>query len=697
MREPATVRPEFPEGKVVRRVSGSADALKTLLLDLKKYSFSGYVRTIRVSEGQPSEGFVLLTLGYTVACFHFREEKSEGGRAALKQVWQDSYDKACSIELHARVELEAVFAAHPEGVLDRAKRAVRRVKVEEPPSTDALQARLKTWKEQGMEVHDLERALGGDLATARVAFAAYEDDVRKVDLLRQILKGLDARGFEARVSAIETKLRDPRKHAAAEADVEELRKLIQSAQRIDEAKALETAQDKEVQGRARQVFEMVVKHRQDSGKPTTGLTEAAVARAMGERPTARDERTNLIRQFNFDAFVVGPSNRFAHAASLAVSKTPHTAYNPLLVTSGPGLGKTHLLNAIGNYIVQNNGGAKVLYLSVEAFTNEMRESQASGKMREFRDKYRSLDVLLLDDVHFLSGRGDVQEELFHTFNELVNRGKQIALTSDRPPKAIPDLEDRLVSRFESGLIADIQPPEYETRLEILRRRTRDAGVEVDEQVLSTIGNLVSNNIRELAGALNRVLAFSSLMGEPVTPSVAKDVLRDLIGTGEPKRGKAKPEELERELRAGAAYLMKEERPTGALRLFAKAAASGDGGLLITRSNPRRVREKFELGAARILWLTDRDSSAEDTLPPALERIIHEIEEFIRKGARGVILIDGLEYLVSSNSFDAVLKFLRRLIDHVSESHFTLLLSVSPPTLKEQELKILEREMEVLSL
>jgi len=318
-------------------------------------------------------------------------------------------------------------------------------------------------------------------------------------------------------------------------------------------------------------------------------------------------------------------------------------------------------------------------------------------MREFRDKYRSLDVLLLDDVHFLSGRGDVQEELFHTFNELVNRGKQIALTSDRPPKAIPDLEDRLVSRFESGLIADIQPPEYETRLEILRRRTRDAGVEVDEQVLSTIGNLVSNNIRELAGALNRVLAFSSLMGEPVTPSVAKDVLRDLIGTGEPKRGKAKPEELERELRAGAAYLMKEERPTGALRLFAKAAASGDGGLLITRSNPRRVREKFELGAARILWLTDRDSSAEDTLPPALERIIHEIEEFIRKGARGVILIDGLEYLVSSNSFDAVLKFLRRLIDHVSESHFTLLLSVSPPTLKEQELKILEREMEVLSL
>src|SRR3972149_3420295 len=166
-------------------------------------------------------------------------------------------------------------------------------------------------------------------------------------------------------------------------------------------------------------------------------------RAMEEKPTARDERTNLIRQFNFETFVVGPSNRFAHAASLAVSKSPHSAYNPLLITSGPGLGKTHLLNAIGNYIAGADGSSsRVLYLSVEAFTNEMREAQASGKMAEFREKYRGLDVFLLDDVHFLSGRGDVQEELFHTFNELYNAGKQIALTSDRPPKEIPDLEDR---------------------------------------------------------------------------------------------------------------------------------------------------------------------------------------------------------------------------------------------------------------
>jgi len=514
-------------------------------------------------------------------------------------------------------------------------------------------------------------------------------------MLREILKGLDTKGFEARVTTIEEKLRDPRKHLAAEADVEELREAVDKRKRDAETRAAETAREREIQDRARHVFEMVLKHRQESGKGTAGLTQSAVIQAMEEKPTARDEKTNLIRQFNFDTFVVGPSNRFAHAASLAVSKAPHSAYNPLLITSGPGLGKTHLLNGIGNYIAQNTSNARVLYLSVEAFTNEMREAQASGKMAEFREKYRNLDVFLLDDVHFLSGRGDVQEELFHTFNELYNKGKQIALTSDRPPKEVPDLEDRLVSRFESGLIADIQPPEYETRIAILRRRAKDAGVEVEEEVLATIATLVSDNVRELGGALNRVLAFSALMGEPVTLEMTKEVLRDLTAH-EPKRGKAKIEDAERDLKPGGAYLVKEERPTDCFRLFSRAAAGGDGGVLITRSNPKRVREKFDLGSARILWLTDRDSSSEDTIPPVLERIIYEIEEFMKKGTRGAILIDGIEYLVSNNSFDAVLKFLRRLIDHVSETRYTFLLSLSPATLKEQEVKILEREMETLT-
>ena len=690
-----TARPVFPEGKVVRRVTGSADALKALLLDLKKYTFTGYVRTIRVADGQPSEGIVFIQAGNPIASFHFRGERAEFGRAALKQVWQDSYDPTCSLELHARVEVDSLVRDHPQGALDRAKRLVRKAKVAEAPTKEALEERLKGWKAEGFEVRDLEAALGGDLDTGRAAFAAFEENVKKVEMLREILRGLDAKGFEARVTTIEERLKDPRRHLAAEADVEELREAIEKTKRDAETKAADTAREREIQDRARQVFEMVLKHRQDSGKGIAGLTESAVIRAMEEKPTARDEKTNLIRQFNFDTFVVGPSNRFAHAASLAVSKAPHSAYNPLLITSGPGLGKTHLLNGIGTYIAQNHGAARVLYLSVEAFTNEMREAQASGKMADFREKYRNLDVFLLDDVHFLSGRGDVQEELFHTFNELYNKGKQIALTSDRPPKEVPELEDRLVSRFESGLIADIQPPEYETRIAILRRRAKDGGADVEEEILATIATLVSDNIRELGGALNRVLAFSALMGEPVTLEMTKEVLRDLTAT-EPKRGRAKVEDAERDLKPGGAYLVKEERPTDCFRLFSRAAAGGGGGVLITRTNPKRVREKFDLGSAQILWLTDRESTSEDTIPPVLERIIYEIEEFMKKGTRGAILIDGIEYLVSNNSFDAVLKFLRRLIDHVSETRYTFLLSLSPATLKEQEVKILEREMETLT-
>ncbi len=654
------------------------------------------MRTIRVTEGKPSEGIVLVRAGNPVGSFHVQGDREEAGRGSLKAVWQDSYDPTCSIELHARADVDAILREHPDGALDRAKRLVRRERAAEPAvSKEDLESRLAVWKGAGLEVRDLEAALAGDTNTARAAFAAYEENVKKIGVLREILKGLETAGFEDKVASIEEKLKDPRKHLAAEADVEDLREAIEKRKREAEARVAETVKEREVQERARQVFEMILKHRQQEGKAVGGLTETAVIRAMEEKPTARDERTNLIRQFNFETFVVGPSNRFAHAASLAVSKTPHSAYNPLLITSGPGLGKTHLLNAIGNYITNANPDARVLYLSVEAFTNEMREAQTAGKMPEFREKYRTLDVFLMDDVHFLSGRGDVQEELFHTFNELYNAGKQIALTSDRPPKEIPDLEDRLVSRFESGLIADIQAPEYETRIAILRRRAKDAGVEVDEEILATIAQLVPDNVRELGGALNRVLAFSSLMGEPVTLEMAKEVLRDLT-TAEPRRGKAKVEVAERDLRAGAAYLVKEERPSSCFRLFTKAAGSGDGGLLISRSNPKRVREKFDLGPATILWLTDRESPTEETIPPVLERIIYEIEEFMKKGARGAVLIDGIEYLVSNNSFDAVLKFLRRLVDHVSETKYTLLLSLSPATLKEQEVKILEREMEVLA-
>jgi hypothetical protein len=333
-----------------------------------------------------------------------------------------------------------------------------------------------------------------------------------------------------------------------------------------------------------------------------------------------------------------------------------------------------------------------VYVTAEGFSNEFHEamSMSMSRLNEFRAKYRGADVALVDDAHFLSGKGDVQEELFHTFNDLYNANKQIVLTSDRPPKEIPDLEDRLVSRFESGLIADIQTPEYETRLAILKRKVRDAGGQVDEEVLTYLARRVESNIRELGGALNRVIAFSSLMDQPVSLDLAKEVLKDLA---EPPGAGARA--AEQAISGGHSYLIEEDRPEQAFRLLGVSAREGRS-LLITRSNPRRVQEKHDIRADRILWLTERETGAVETIPPSLERIVYVIEEFMREAGRGAVMLDGIEYLVSSNSFDSVLKFLRRLVDHTSESQVTLLVSVSTKTMKEQEIKNLEREMEVIS-
>ena len=239
-------------------------------------------------------------------------------------------------------------------------------------------------------------------------------------------------------------------------------------------------------------------------------------------------------RFTFDAFVIGPSNRFAHAAALAVAETPAHAYNPLFIYGDSGLGKTHLLHAIGHYTGENHPGLSVRYVSVETFTNEFINALRDGGIRSFKDRYRSTDILLIDDVQMLEGREQTQEEFFHTFNALHEHGKQIVISSDRPPSAIKTLEDRLRSRFEMGLITDVQPPALELRIAILRKRVMTDGYQIrDPEVLSFIAARVSTNVRQLEGALIRVVAHSSISGRPVTVDLAQEVLTDLFpGAGE---------------------------------------------------------------------------------------------------------------------------------------------------------------------
>ncbi len=240
------------------------------------------------------------------------------------------------------------------------------------------------------------------------------------------------------------------------------------------------------------------------------------------------QTANLNPTYTFDNFVVGSCNQFAHAAALAVAKNPAKSYNPLYIYGGAGLGKTHLMNAIGHFIMANNSRLKVMYVTTERFMNDLINHLQYGKIIEFRQKYRAVDVLLMDDIHYIAGRERTKEEFFHTFNHLYDSQKQIVISSDCPPKDIPHLEDRFRSRFEWGLIADLKPPDIETRIAILKKKAELEDVNLPEPVALYIADKVHSNIRELEGYLRRVIAYASLKGSKIDLELAKEALKGLL-------------------------------------------------------------------------------------------------------------------------------------------------------------------------
>lgn len=259
--------------------------------------------------------------------------------------------------------------------------------------------------------------------------------------------------------------------------------------------------------------------------------------AQAKKPATIPERSNLNPSYTFDTFVVGNNNRFAQSASLAVAESPGESYNPLYIYGGPGLGKTHLMHSIGNFILDQNPEMRVLYVTSEEFTNEVIESIRTGNataMTKLREKYRTVDVLMIDDIQFIIGKESTQEEFFHTFNVLHASGKQIILTSDKPPKEMETLEERIQSRFEWGLMADIGLPDYETRMAILRRKVGTDELDLSDEILNYIANNIKSNIRELEGALNKLLAYGNLVKTEITMEIAIKELQNIITPDKPK-------------------------------------------------------------------------------------------------------------------------------------------------------------------
>lgn len=719
----------IPEGIVVKTARGGVEVLKNILNDIKQYSFNGYIKVILKKNTMNSTGYLVIDQGVPAMSI-YQFEKAEprrirriyAGEKSLRFIWEDSQDKLSLIELHSRVPKEEFDRRFPDAKLVGAaefeaqisKPAEKKAKPKkgfakkvEPDLREATLTEDPIWEEiqkirhQGYSVDELEKIFRTNRVVAKKELAKYQEKIDELKKLENLLDNLPRVGLDDEITRLKSKLNDPEQLVEIKEEIEVLKENIKS--RIQKTKKAERKIEEDIKKKKREekvadLYELILQYQ--SGKVPAKETLicdkcGGILDGKGVCPKCQESEQEAIElripeDMIFDNFVVGTNSKFAYAAALAVARAPDKAYNPLYIYGKSGMGKTHLISSIAKFIIDTSSDREVVYISSEKFAEDLEHALNSNTVSEFRDRFRKRKALLIDDFQFVAGKEMTQEELLYLLEETMRNGGQVVVASDRLPREIPRLNERLTVKVQGGLIADIQPPDKQTRIAILKKKMESRAEKMPDSVLEYIAEKVQTNVRELEAALNRLIAFSTVMKLDIDLQLTKEVLLPTIASQEDKEGLP----FEVEIKPGHSYLIEEDRPIQSNRLLLKKIEEGYKGLEITRMNPGQVREKFGT-AAEILWLTDKESKIEKTIPPSLEMIMHVTEEFRARHENGILLIDGLQYLISNTSFEGVLRFIRRLIDEFSESNSILMISASPGTLRPQDLSILERELETI--
>ncbi|MCJ2530988.1 MAG: DUF835 domain-containing protein [Candidatus Thermoplasmatota archaeon] len=675
---------------------GRPDALRRMVPILEKKGFTGYLKVVRSDE--PGEGYLIMKDGKEVLSLYAAPDGLFRGKDAQPRIRGVAKDPGSLIEVHADLDMNALLDSFrtKSGRISRGFGSLKkkldqlRIVSEAPASAQAPPARET--------IRDLADYLQGDEEEPRGKAKARKPRVKGKPKTPQGKKGKkDGKKVPPPPPPETTTGPDAR---AIERPVpptpEEVEPQLAEEPGTEEAPPGEVGPEPLMEPRPDPTED------KEDGVPERSLKTRAAKRPKKTRRTGRKgweesvPDSGILRRFTFDNFIVGDSNRFAHAACKAIAEGAVDPYNPLFLVGTPGLGKTHLLHATGNEFLERDSEAKVRYMTATRFWSEIQSADRDETIAEFRELLRGVDLLLLDDLQDISERKRVQEELFELYEELRGQGKPLVMVSDRYPSGMEGVDARLRSRFESGLVVDLRSPDPDIRraFVVFQLARKEVGFSAD--LADFLAERFTVGMRELEGGVNRVLAYAEAMNKPLEVATAKEAMGDR--REEAALGKAaspRPARLP-DLMPGRCYLFEEPKGETAYKAFAQKVARVRG-LLICRTNPRRIRDKYGIEGAEVYWLTDKQGSEQRTVEPVLERILHRMESFMVPGGQGIMMLEGLEFLKSSNSFEAVLKFLRRLVDEIAESEFILVLAVKPSAWEERHLRTVESEVEVVQL